>query len=86
MDIYTFGDHLVNIYLYKYKTWYKLLKEIEELLVEEKTFMTKSHKISLLLCFFKNGLKEITFLKEIGKFYKEFYSDELYGRYERFKL
>lgn len=95
MDIYTFGEYPVNLYLHKYKTWYEFLKEIEELSVEEKIFseraikfleflektsMTKSYKIPLLLCFFKNGLKEIIFLKEIGEFYKEFYSDELYGR------
>ncbi|MDX8337408.1 DEAD/DEAH box helicase, partial [Candidatus Cetobacterium colombiensis] len=95
MDIYTFGEFPVHVYLQKYKTWYEFLKEINELSIDEKSFsertiqflqflektsMTKSYKIPLLLSLFKNGLKESVSLKEIGEFYKEFYSDELHGK------
>lgn len=95
MDIYTFGEFPVHVYLQKYKTWYEFLKEINELSIDEKSFsertiqflqflektsMTKSYKIALLLSLFKNGLKESVSLKEIGEFYKEFYSDELHGK------
>lgn len=95
MDVYTFGEFPIHTYLQKYITWYDFLKEINELSIEEKAFsekaikflrllektsMTKSYKIPLLLCFFKNGLKEIISLKEIAEFYKEFYNDELHGK------
>ena len=42
--------------------------------------MTKSYKIPLLLPLFKDGLKEEVALKEIGEFYKKFYSDDLHGK------
>ena len=42
--------------------------------------MTKSYKIPLLLPLFKDGLKEEITLKEIGEFYKKFYSDDLHGK------
>lgn len=95
MDVYTFGEFPVHIYLQKYKSWYQFLEEINELKENEKVFservikfleflektpMTKSYKIPLLLSIFKNGLKEEVTLEEIGEFYKEFYSDYLHGK------
>lgn len=95
MDVYTFGEFPVHIYLQKYKSWYQFLEEINELKENEKVFservikfleflektpMTKSYKIPLLLSVFKNGLKEEVPLEEIGEFYKEFYSDYLHGK------
>lgn len=95
MDIYTFGEFPIHMYLQKYKTWYEFLKEINELSIDEKGFsekaikflqflektsLTKSYKIPLLLCFFENELKEVISLKEIAEFYKEFYNDELHGK------
>ncbi|MBC2849987.1 DEAD/DEAH box helicase family protein [Cetobacterium sp. 8H] len=95
MDIFTFGEFPVHIYLQKYKSWYQFLKEIDGLKKKEKLFserginfleflektaMTKSYKIPLLLSLFKDGLKEEVTLKEIGKFYKEFYGEDLHGK------
>ncbi|NME35042.1 MULTISPECIES: DEAD/DEAH box helicase family protein [Fusobacterium] len=95
MDIHTFGEYPVNIYLQKFKSWYNFQKEVDDLtenqkrysdkvidflLFLEKTPMTKSYKIPLLLCFFKNTLPEIVSLKEIGENFKEFYSDEVYRK------
>lgn len=95
MDVYTFGEFPVHVYLQKYKSWYQFLKEVHELITEEKIFsekaikfleflektlMTKSYKIPLLLPLFKDGLKEEMALKEIGEFYKKFYSDDLHGK------
>ena len=95
MDVYTFGEFPVHVYLQKYKSWYQFLKEVHELTTEEKLFseraikfleflekilMTKSYKIPLLLSLFKDGLKEEVALKEIGEFYKKFYSDDLHGK------
>lgn len=95
MEIYTFGEIPVHTYLQKYRTWYGFLKEINELSeIEknysqkaidflqflEKTSMTKSYKIPLLLSLFQNGIRKEISLEEIGKFYKTFYSDELHGK------
>ncbi|MGL5621920.1 DEAD/DEAH box helicase, partial [Cetobacterium sp.] len=95
MDIYTFGEFPAHTYLQKYKSWYQFLKEVDELTTEEKLFservikfleflektsMTKSYKIPLLLTLFKDGLKEEVTLKEVAEFYKKFYSDDLHGK------
>ena len=95
MDIYTFGKLPIHTYLQKYKSWYKFLEKIDELSTLQKNFstkaqdflyflehtsMTKSYKIPLLLSLFKNGLKNSISLEDIGKYYKEFYSDKLHGK------
>lgn len=95
MDIYTFAEIPVHTYIQKYKTWFSFLEEIFELNEDEKSFserareflqllektsMTKSYKIPLLLCLFKNDIKKYVTLEEIGKFYKIFYNDELHGK------
>lgn len=95
MDIYTFGDFPVHTYIQKFKTWYDFLKETDNLSQDEKRFskraleflkftektsMTKSYKIPLLLSLLQPQLKSQVTLTEIGKFYKTFYNDKLHGK------
>lgn len=93
MELYTFGEFPIHIYLKKYKSWFNFLKEINGLTLSEENFsdrainflqflektpMTKSYKIPLFLSLFKEKLLEKISLKEIGIFYKNFYS-KVYG-------
>lgn len=95
IDIFTYGEIPVHTYLQKYKSWYNFLETVEELTEEEKkypqivkdflifiekTSMTKSYKISLLLTLFQELLKESVTLEEIGYFYKTFYDDEVHAK------
>lgn len=95
MDIYTYGEIPVHTYLQKYKTWKKFLESVNELNEEEKNFtersvnflqflektaMTKSYKIPLLLSLFDEKVVEKRALNEIGEAYEKFYSDELHGK------
>lgn len=95
MDIYTFGQFPVHTYIQKFKTWYDFLDETDNLSTEEKQFserakkflkfiektsMTKSYKIPLLLSLFKPALSAQVTLKDIGIFYKNFYNNKLHGK------
>lgn len=95
MDIYTFGEIPVHTYIQKFKTWYDFLQDTDNLSDKEKLFsewakkflrflektsMTKSYKIPLLLSLFKPVLKSEISLREIGVFYKEFYNSKLHGK------
>lgn len=95
MDIYTYGKIPVHTYINFYKGWYNFLKVTKRLSVSEKNFsikaqdfllllektaMTKSYKIPLLLSLFQNGVKEYISIKDIGIFYKNFYNDKLHGK------
>lgn len=95
MDIYTFGEYPVHSYLQKYKTWYNLLKELDDLNEDEKKFsdkaidflqflektaMSKSYKIPLFLCLFGVIPKKTSTLEEIGEYFKQFYMNELHGK------
>ena len=94
MDIYTFGEIPVHTYLQKFKSWYNFLEDINELsqnqksysklLVEflqflEKTSMTKSYKIPLLMSIINNNSNTLS-LEAIGSYFKDFYSNDLNGK------
>lgn len=95
MDIYTFGELPIHIYLKKYKSWYNFLKSIDQLSEEqknysnlaieflqflEKTSMTKSYKIPLLYSLFNQESKRTIHLSEVAKSFKEFYYNPLHGK------
>ncbi len=95
MDIFTYGEIPVHTYLQKYKNWYNFLQKVNALTEEEKqysqivqdfftfierTTMTKSYKISLLLTLFQETVKEKVSLEEIGTYYKYFYNDEIHRK------
>ncbi|MGL5544815.1 MAG: DEAD/DEAH box helicase family protein, partial [Cetobacterium sp.] len=68
MDVYTFGEYPIHLYLKKYRSWYNFLKAVNDLDEKEqqftekaidflefleKTAMTKSYKIPLFLSLFE---------------------------------
>ncbi|SKA11113.1 PLD-like domain-containing protein [Cetobacterium ceti] len=95
MDIFTYGEFPVHTYLQTFKTWWDFLDKINSLSENEKLFsenfkdflkllektsMTKSYKIPLLLSLFENGLKESVSTKEIGEKFMEFYKEFLFKK------
>lgn len=94
MEVYTYGEIPVHMYLKTFKSWYNFQKEMKVLTEEQKeysertikflefletTSMTKSYKMPLLLSLFDNLKKEID-LKEIGEYFKNFYLDEVHKK------
>ncbi|MGL5623601.1 DEAD/DEAH box helicase family protein, partial [Cetobacterium sp.] len=95
MDIYTFGEYPVSLYIKEYDSWYNFLKTINDLNEKELQFtqkaidflklldttkMTKSYKIPLFLSLFEVEPKQSIELKEIGKYFKQFYDNKLHGK------
>lgn len=95
LEIYTYSKYPVSLYIHEFKTWYNFVKQMGDLTLNqklysfeaidflkflEKTSMTKSYKIPLLLSVFKNNLTESVTLEEVGKEFKEFYSYERHGK------
>ena len=94
MEVYTYGEIPVHMYLKTFKSWYNFQKEMEILSDEQKgysentisflkfletTSMTKSYKMPLLLSLFDNLKKEVD-LKVIGEYFKNFYLDEVHKK------
>lgn len=95
MDIYTFGEYPVSLYIKEYDSWYNFLKTINDLNEKELQFtqkaidflklldttkMTKSYKIPLFLSLFEVEPKQSIELEEIGKYFKQFYDNKLHGK------
>ncbi|MGL6113446.1 MAG: DEAD/DEAH box helicase family protein [Cetobacterium sp.] len=95
MDIFTYGNYPVNFYLQNFKSWLNFLEESKNITIQEKNYpeniksflsllektsMTKSYKIPLLLSLFKNTIKERVSLDEIAKEFMEFYQDKVHKK------
>lgn len=94
MDIYTFGEIPVHMYIKTFKGWYNFQKEMGILSEEQKNYsqkgidflyflettkMTKSYKMPLFLALFEN-LEKSQSLEEIGEYFKKFYQSKEHWR------
>lgn len=94
MEIYTYGELPVHMYLKTFKSWYlfqkrlNLLNEKQEKYSEkainfmmflENTAMTKSYKMVVLLSIFEK-LQQEKSLDDLAKYFEYFYSNKVYKK------
>lgn len=94
MEIYTFGEIPVHMYIKTFKSWYNFQKEIgvlneqqknysqkaiEFLSFLESTSMTKSYKMPLFLALFDTLNREQS-IEKIGEYFKKFYQNKRYAK------
>lgn len=94
MDIYTFGEIPVHMYIKTFKGWYNFQKEMGVLSEEQKSYsqkgidflyflettsMTKSYKMPLFLALFEKQEKSQS-LERIGEYFKKFYQSKEHWR------
>ena len=95
LDVYTHGNYPIKIYLTEFKSWLNFLKYVGDLsdqeknwlnnsihdflVMLEKTKMTKSYKMPILLSFISNDkiVKSVS-IKDLEKNFKSFYDNKIH--------